>query len=134
MTKKINPLVSLFRELKRRKVFEAGAFYAAGAWLVVEAVGVVVQTYKAPDRIMQVLVALAFAGFPVALILSWFFKFRPKGISRDESEKPGYQNALSADSPAVPGSIAVLPFRNTGDRRALRSCVPETGGSICVPG
>ena len=114
MTKKINPLVSLFRELKRRKVFEAGAFYAAGAWLVVEAAGVVVQTYKAPDWIMQVLVALAFAGFPVALILSWFFKFGPKGISRDESEQPGYQNALSADSPAVPGSIAVLPFRNMG--------------------
>ncbi len=39
MTKKINPLVSIFRELKRRNVFEAGAFYAAGTWLVVEAVG-----------------------------------------------------------------------------------------------
>ena len=73
MTKKINLLVSLFRELKRRKVFEAGAFYAAGAWLVVEATSVVVDTYKAPDWIMQLLVAFAFAGFPVALILSWFF-------------------------------------------------------------
>lgn len=114
MTKKINPLVSLFRELKRRKVFEAGAFYAAGAWLLVEAVSVVVETYKGPEWIMQVLVALAFAGFPLALILSWFFKFGQRGISRDESESPDYQNTVSADAVAVPGSIAVLPFCNMG--------------------
>jgi len=131
--------LSLFDELKRRKVFRVGISYVIGAWVVAQAADLVAETFLAPVWVMQMIVTLLVVGLPVSLILSWVFDFTPDGIVRAQdvdSSKPALSNTQTYSllggmfavvtvilyliwpqtSPPVPAvfdnSIAVLPFAN----------------------
>ena len=131
--------MSLFDELKRRKVFRVAIAYIIGAWLIAQVADLVADTYLAPAWVMQTIVTLLIAGLPISLILSWAFDLTPAGIIRaqnDDTNLPALSNTQTFSllggmfavvavilyliwpqtSPPPPmaagNSIAVLPFVN----------------------
>jgi len=131
--------LSFFDELKRRKVFRVVIAYVVGAWVFVQVADLVADNFNAPDRVMQMIIALLVVGLPISLVLAWVFDITRGGIVRAreiDSSKPALSNAQSygllggmftvvalilyliwpQTSPPHPtvaeNSIAILPFAN----------------------
>lgn len=94
------PAMSLFAELKQRKVFRVAATYAVIAWLLMQVVATVAPALKLPEWTVTFTTVLLLLGFPVALVLAWIF---------DVVRTGGHASATAS-------GIVVLPFANmTGD-------------------
>jgi len=76
--------LSLFNELKRRKVFRVAIAYIIAAWLVAQAADLVADNFLAPVWVMQMIITLLIVGLPISLILSWAFDLTADGIKRTE--------------------------------------------------
>jgi len=72
--------MSFTSELKRRNVFRAAFAYAVVFWLLVQVAGLLLDAFDAPDWIFRSFIVLLAIGFPVALILSWFFELTTDGL------------------------------------------------------
>ncbi len=72
--------MSLISELKRRNVFRAAFAYAVVWWLLIQVAGLLLDAFSAPDWILRFIIILMAIGFPVALILSWFFELTTEGL------------------------------------------------------
>lgn len=88
------PARSLFSELKRRHVFRVVAGYAAIAFAAVSVASDFLPALHLPQWTVTLVAVLAVAGFPVAVLLAWFFDITPDGVQRDD---PG-----EAPAPAAP--------------------------------
>jgi len=77
-------IANFFAELKRRNVYKVAVAYAVVAWLLIQAASILFPTFEAPGWVMKVFVAVAAAGFPIALILTWAFELTPEGLTRTE--------------------------------------------------
>ncbi len=134
--------MSVFAELKRRKLVQWTLGYAAGAWVLLQAIGFMVESYDWPHTVSRVAIVVALVGFLVTLVLAWFHGDRgAQRLSRNETLLLGILLAIggglawrtahapittalttgnaraSADAATNPHSIAVLPFINmSGDR------------------
>ena len=133
--------MSLYSQLKRRNVHRMAALYMAAAWLVMQVVDVVEGKLPLPDWMGSAVLAVLVVGFPIALIISWFYEVTPEGISRDTDEQPAGSasgvggrrvdfvviSLLAAavlvfaydkwwSGPPPENSIAVLPFDNHSNR------------------
>jgi len=108
--------------LHRRGVFRVAFSYALIAWLLLQISDVVLEPLGAPTWAMRALIALVIAGFPVALLLAWFFELTPSDIKRDHFA-PGarrspvegirrYADALVIGVLAL--TVAFLLMRQTG--------------------
>ena len=73
------------QELRRRRVVRAGATYAVVAWVVMQVADVAAPALRLPSWTVTLVVFLALLGFPVALVLAWFFDVTPEGLHRTES-------------------------------------------------
>lgn len=72
------------KELKRRHVFRVAVVYAvvaAGTWQVAD---VAFAALDLPDVALKVVVVLAIAGFPLALVLAWAFEVSPDGVREEQ--------------------------------------------------
>src|SRR5687767_5888913 len=74
---------SLFAELKRRRVFRAGAAYLVAAWLLVQVASVALPAFDAPPWAMRVSILVALLGFPFSVVLAWVFDMTPAGLRVD---------------------------------------------------
>ena len=72
--------MTLFEELKRRKVFRVAATYAVVAWILMQIGEVTFPALNIPDWVMSTLVLVLLAGFPIAVIFAWIFDKTPDGI------------------------------------------------------
>ena len=70
-----------FRELKRRRVLHTAALYVAGAWIALQVVEVLAGAGLPPASMRLLLVALS-GGFPVVLVVGWYFAITVNGITR----------------------------------------------------
>src|SRR6266404_458838 len=98
-------LKRFFAELKRRKVYSvAVAYIVAGAGLI-QLVTSVFPSFDFPVWSTRLVIVVIALGFPVALLLSWFFDLTRYGIARTP-------DLIDIDraSTASEHSIAVLPF------------------------
>ncbi len=80
--------MSLLSELKRRNVHRMAVLYAAAAWLVMQVVDVVEGKLPLPDWMGGAVLVVLAVGFPIALIISWFYEVTPEGITLDSDEEP----------------------------------------------
>jgi TolB-like protein/Tfp pilus assembly protein PilF len=101
-------------ELKRRKVVQTAAIYAASAWLLLQVAQFLLQMFEVPAWGLKLVFVLLLVGFPLALILSWMHRITPDGVKR-EVELPTAEPAAPA---IADNSIAVLPFDNMSDDSA----------------
>ena len=72
--------MTLFEELKRRKVFRVAATYAVVAWILMQIGEVTFPALNIPEWVMSTLVLVLLAGFPIAVIFAWIFDKTPDGI------------------------------------------------------
>jgi adenylate cyclase len=75
--------MSFFEELKRRNVFRVAIAYAITAWVLLQAVDLVLENISAPDWVMQVFMLALAIGFPLALFFAWAFEMTPDGVKRE---------------------------------------------------
>ena len=71
--------MSLFDELKRRKVFKVGAAYLVVAWLAVQAASIGFPAFDAPPWALRIFILVIFLGFPISLVFAWAFDVTPGG-------------------------------------------------------
>jgi TolB-like protein len=63
--------------------------YVAAAWVVMEVAGVLIDLAELPGGLGRIVLALLAVGFPIALILSWFYELTPEGLALERDVKPG---------------------------------------------
>ena len=80
---------SLLHELIRRNVFRGAALYLAATWLILQVADIVLDAFGVSPAIMRVLIVAFTAGFPVFLLLSWFYEFRGARLVKDTGESAG---------------------------------------------
>ncbi len=125
-----------FQDAGRRRVLSNAALYIVAAWVVIQVAESAIEAGVLRLPLRDIFVA-AFLGFPVALILSWFYDVTRRGIVRtppigadtsfDESlNKRDYlliaslaavwvvANVFIHTPAPVEKSIAILPFENPG--------------------
>lgn len=71
---------SLIKEMRRREVFRTTGLYVGISWILIEVSSVVMPTLGVPDWVFRGLITVAVAGFPVMLVLAWFFDASREGI------------------------------------------------------
>ena len=77
---------SLFQELVRRNVLRSAALYLAAAWLILHVADIVLDAFDASPAIMRALIVVFTVGFPVFLLLSWFYELRGARLVKDTGE------------------------------------------------
>ena len=97
-----------FAELKRRKVYTVAIAYLVGGWALAQGISQLFPVFDIPNWVVRLIVLLIVIGFPVALVLSWFFDFTRYGIVRTPDLKSKIDMAPMVSS--TERSIAVLPF------------------------
>lgn len=78
------------RELKRRRVLNTAFLYVVGAWIALQVVEVLAGAGLPPTVMRNLLIILSF-GFPLALIVGWFFDISTDGIKKTGPLKEGEQ-------------------------------------------
>ncbi len=69
------------KDAGRRRVLPNAALYIVAAWVVIQVAGLAIDAGVIRWPLRNVFVA-AFLGFPIALILSWFYDVTRRGIVR----------------------------------------------------
>ena len=75
---------SFFAELKRRNVYRVGIAYVVVAWLVLQAIDIILPIMQAPDWFSQMVLVLLAIGFPFALIFAWAYEMTPEGLKLEK--------------------------------------------------
>jgi serine/threonine-protein kinase len=129
--------MNLLSEIKRRNVHRMALLYLGAAWLIMQVVDLLIDRGPLPESLGPLVLAVLAIGFPIALILSWFYELTPGGVDREsdaDAEKaitrtPGRRSDLIIISilcaavilfaydkwwtgPPPERSVAVLPFVN----------------------
>lgn len=81
--------MKLFSELRRRNVFRMAALYCVAAWLIMQVAGVLIDLAKLPDWTGTTTLWILAVGFPIALVVSWFYELTPDGVSLERDKEPG---------------------------------------------
>jgi TolB-like protein len=69
--------MSLFAELKRRRVVRAALVYLVVAWAVIQIADVIAPRVALPDWTVTFVIIMAGLGFPIALVLAWLYDLNP---------------------------------------------------------
>lgn len=136
----------LISELRRRNVLRMAALYLLSAWLIMQVAEVVITLGRLPAWLGPVVLAVLIIGFPIALVVSWFYELTPEGLSLEKDVTPdesithitgrrmdfiviamllavliifAYDKWGTAEPPEL--SLAVLPFEIVGDAGDGRS-------------
>lgn len=72
--------MSLLSELKRRNVLRMAALYIVAAWLVMQVAEVLMTLVNLPRSLGGAVLAVLVIGFPIAILLSWFYELTPTGL------------------------------------------------------
>src|SRR5437762_1737975 len=101
---------NFFAELKRRKVYTVAVAYVVAGWALAQGIAQVFPVFDIPNWAVRLFVLLIVLGFPVALILSWFFDFTRYGIVRTTDVDVAGKIDIAQPANSTERSIAILPF------------------------
>ena len=87
MSKEPSIIRQLWDDLERRHVVRVAIGYIIVAWGLVEGSDVVLPTFGAPDWVFRAIIAAAFLGFPITIILAWVFDISARQRNIVENDK-----------------------------------------------
>ena len=100
--------LGLFESLKRRGVFETGLAYLILGWLLIQVADIVFSQLLLPQWVGTFVTVLVIAGFPVALVLSWFLEIRDgKAIIDELSPRDARRRRFSRTYLSVIAALAI---------------------------
>jgi len=102
--------MSIFEELKRRKVIRVTSTYAVVAWVIMQIGEVVFPALRLPDWVLSAVVILLLIGFPIVVIFAWIFDATPEGIKVTKPKKNDGVARVKAQAPKVPFYIQKRNF------------------------
>jgi TolB-like protein/tetratricopeptide (TPR) repeat protein len=105
----VNPR-KFFAELKRRKVYSVAIAYVVGGWALAQGIAQVFPVFDIANWVVRLIVLLIVLGFPLALVLSWFFDLTRYGIVRTPNVDSHKIEVIQPPTNSTERSIAVLPF------------------------
>src|SRR5205823_1956908 len=79
---------TFFRELRRSNVYKVAVTYAVVAWLLIEAVSILLSTFEGRTQLLTALMVVVALGFGLALFISWAFEATPQGMKRTANVPP----------------------------------------------
>ncbi len=112
MPSRPNKLSQFWLELKRRRVVHVIIVYASAAFVIIELVNNVFEPLRLPGWTPTLVILILIIGFPVAIILSWFFDLSFKGITKTADLGSQMEGFSRFDH-----SIAVLPFQDISQEK-----------------
>ncbi|KAF5407917.1 MAG: Tetratricopeptide repeat protein [Candidatus Udaeobacter sp.] len=106
-----------FSELKRRRVYSVAVAYLVGGWALAQGIAQVLPVFNISNLVVRLIVLLIILGFPVALVLSWFFDLTRYGIVRTPDLDARRVDTVQSQPDSGRGdstekSIAILPFND----------------------
>jgi len=101
---------TFFAELKRRQVFKVVAMYGATAFVLLQLADIVFPSLGLPGWTVTFIVAIALAGFPIAVILAWALELTPEGVRRTDAARRAELEAIVAQPARLrwPAGLAAL--------------------------
>ena len=76
--------MGLLSELRRRNVDRMAVLYVVAAWLIMQVAEVLISLRVLPSSIGPVTFAVLAIGFPISLIIAWYFEITPEGVKREK--------------------------------------------------
>lgn len=71
-----------FKEIRRRNVLRAGIIYLALVWLIFKVAEVLPPVFDIPIWLLRLAIVFLVVGFPIVLVLAWFFEMSSTGLRR----------------------------------------------------
>ena len=96
-------MTNFFQELKRRKVYQTSAAYAAVSFIIMQVVEIVFPMFEIPLWAGRFVIISLIICFPIAIIISWMYERTSSGVVRDKQKV----DSNIDDSMLF---VAVLPF------------------------
>jgi TolB-like protein/tetratricopeptide (TPR) repeat protein/DNA-binding winged helix-turn-helix (wHTH) protein len=98
----------LFENLKQRGVLETGAAYLVVGWLLMQIVDIIFSQLHLPAWAGTFVTLLVIAGFPIAVLLSWFLEFRDgRAVPHELSPRDAFKRRFSRTYLSVIGALAI---------------------------
>lgn len=72
--------MKFFEELKQRNVLRVAGAYAVAAWIIAQAIVMIVDAFGLPKWLDAAAIILLLCAFPVAVGLAWFLQWTPEGL------------------------------------------------------
>jgi len=132
--------LGLLDNLKQRGVFETAVAYLVVGWLIIQVVDVLFDQLHLPDWAGTFVTVLVIAGFPIAIVLSWFLELRhgravldelPPGETRQRSFSRTYVSVILALF--IAALVVFIYDRNVGLPEASVPEVASTPEEIVLP-
>ncbi len=104
--------MSLFAELRRRKVLRVAVAYLAGSWLLIQIAETLFPVYDIGDGAIRAIVAVLAVGFVPLVVVAWMYQFTTGGLKKQSDVDQ--DNIAAGPGGRLPDDIvlAVLPFDN----------------------
>lgn len=100
--------LGLFENLKQRGVLETGLAYLILGWLLIQVADIVFDQLLLPQWAGTFVTVLVIAGFPIALVLSWFLEIRGGNAVLDElSPRDARRRRFSRTYTSVVSALAI---------------------------
>lgn len=107
--------MKLFDDIKRRKVIQGVIAYAVAGWLILQLAIALESSLELPSYVDRYVTIAVIAGFPIAILVSWFFDISFGGVKAAEIVDAAAETHADTvlpipRGPVTKNSIAVLPF------------------------
>ncbi len=103
--------IGLFENLRQRGVFETALAYLILGWLLIQVADIVFEQLLLPRWAGTFVTVLVIAGFPIALILSWFIEIRGGNAVLDKlSPQDKRRRRFSRTYLSVLGGLTIAAF------------------------
>lgn len=80
---------TFIKDARRRRVLANAALYIVTAWVAIQVADLAIDAGVIRLALRDVFVT-AFLGFPIALIVSWFYDFTRHGLVRTPTPRPAH--------------------------------------------
>ena len=99
---------SVFKELRRRRVFSTISVFAFLGWSIAQIAVVLESALELPDSFDSIIVSTILIAFPIAVLLAWFFQITPTGIQRTKWEADTPTKTMRTIDSVISGSLLLL--------------------------